>query len=276
LLARSTLHFDNPMTRKIKRTPEFDLTLEIKSPRFIATPREAQRNWLLNRAMSEMAADLKALDAVAADFVPGGIEQVAIADRAGAELGDDEIMEDWQLPLMQAMADAATEARGDVLEIGFGRGVSAEMIQQRAPRSHTLVECNASVIARFDAWRAGHSDRDIRMIAGRWQDVIDRMGEYDAIFFHTYPMDEQEYIEHAVNSATYAEHFFATAAAHLRAGGVFTYMTNEIDSLSRAHQRALFAHFSSLNLRVLPLPNLPADIRDTWWAKSMVIVKAVK
>ena len=114
------------------------------------------------------------------------------------------------------------------------------------------------------------------MIAGRWQDVTDQMGDYDAIFFHTYPMDEQEYIDHAVNSATFAEHFFAAAAVHLRAGGVFTYMTNEIDSLSRAHQRALFAHFSSIGLRVLPLPDLPADIRDTWWAKSMVVVKAVK
>jgi guanidinoacetate N-methyltransferase len=177
---------------------------------------------------------------------------------------------------MQAMADVATEARGDVLEIGFGRGVSAEMIQQRAPRSHTLVECNASVIGRYERWRAGHPESHIRMIVGRWQDVTDQMGMYDAIFFHTYPMDEQEYIETAVNSVTFAEHFFATASAHLRASGVFTYMSNEIDSLSRAHQRALFSHFSSINMRVLSLPDLPADIRDTWWARSMVIVRAVK
>jgi guanidinoacetate N-methyltransferase len=263
------------MTRKIKRTPQFDLVLEIKDPRFIAPPREAQRNWLLNRAMTEMAADLNALDGVAKGFVPG-VEAVAIADRAGADLSDDEIMEDWQVPLMQAMADVATEARGDVLEIGFGRGVSAEMIQQRAPRSHTLVECNASVIGRYERWRAGHPESHIRMIVGRWQDVTDQMGMYDAIFFHTYPMDEQEYIETAVNSVTFAEHFFATASAHLRASGVFTYMSNEIDSLSRAHQRALFSHFSSINMRVLSLPDLPADIRDTWWARSMVIVRAVK
>ncbi len=39
-------------------------------------------------------------------------------------------MEDWQTPLMQAMARHVTETHGDVLEIGFGRGVSAEFIQQ--------------------------------------------------------------------------------------------------------------------------------------------------
>ena len=32
------------------------------------------------------------------------------------------IWEDWQLPLMQAMAGIVTETHGEVLEIGFGRG----------------------------------------------------------------------------------------------------------------------------------------------------------
>ena len=75
--------------------------------------------------------------------------------------------------------------------------------------------------------------------------------------------------------STFAEHFFETAARHLHPKGVFTYFSNEIDSLSRGHQRELFKYFSSFSLKVIDL-KLPDDINDTWWADSMVIVKAVK
>ena len=36
-------------------------------------------------------------------------------------LTEQEIMEDWQVPLMRVMAAHVAEAHGDVLEIGFGR-----------------------------------------------------------------------------------------------------------------------------------------------------------
>ncbi len=260
--------------RKIKRTPHFDLTLEVKDDAFIAPPREAQRNWLLNRAVAEVAMDLEALHGIASRFVPG-IDFGAIGERSQGDLADEQIMEDWQIPLMRAMAAEVTATQGDVLEIGFGRGVSADFIQAGDVKSHTIVECNDSVIARYEAWRASRPERDIRLLAGRWQDVTDQMGRYDGVFFHTYPLNDEEYLDTVVKSATFAEHFFATAAAHLRPGGVFTYMTNEIDSLSRAHQRALLRHFSAFSLRVLPLQP-PAEVRDTWWADSMVIVGARK
>ncbi len=262
------------MTRKFRRTADFDIAVQIKNDRFVRPPREAQRNWLLNRALAEFSEDLAALDELAGRFVPGR-DAVQIEARDTAPLADDDIMEDWQIPLMRAMAAVATAAHGDVLEIGFGRGVSAGFIQAGRVRSHTIVECNPSVIERFHAWRQGFPEAEIRLIPGLWQEVTDQFDRYDAIFFHTYPLDEEEYIETAVNSATFAEHFFPTAAAHLREGGVFTYMTNEIDSLSRAHQRALFRHFRSIALERLPLL-LPPDVRDTWWADSMMIVKAVR
>jgi guanidinoacetate N-methyltransferase len=262
------------MTRKLRRTPNFDITVDIKSDRFIAPPRDSQRGWLLNRAVAELAHDLTQLDGLARRFVPG-IDAVRLAERAQAEFGDDEIMEEWQVPLMRAMAEVATASHGDVLEIGFGLGVSAGFIQELGVRSHTVVECNDSVVERFHAWAAGYPGRDIRLVHGKWQDTVDQLRQYDGVFFHTFPLDEQEYIETAVNSVTFAEHFFPTAASVLRPGGVFTYMTNEIDSLSRAHQRLLLRHFRSFSVRVQPL-ELPADVRDTWWADSMVVVGAVK
>ena len=53
------------MTRKLKRTQAFDLSLEVKDDTFLRPPHEFQRNWLLNRFLREAADDLQALDGVA-------------------------------------------------------------------------------------------------------------------------------------------------------------------------------------------------------------------
>jgi guanidinoacetate N-methyltransferase len=262
------------MTRKLKRTPNYELQLELRDERFIRPPTDGQRNWLLNRFMREAGDDLQALDAIAGRFVPGGTRTLP-ADMRSAELSDAQIMEDWQLPLMAAMARIATQGAGDVLEVGYGRGVSAAMIQEHGVRSHTIIECNPSVIERFDRWRATLPTRALHLVPGLWQDVIDSLGTFDAVFFHTYALDEDEAIELVAGSVTFAAHFFPVAAAHLRPGGRFTYLTNEVDTLSRAHQRLLFEHFSSVRLERVPLA-LPADVQDAWWADSMVVVEAVK
>ena len=150
------------MTRRIKRSDQVEFSMTIKEDGFIRPPRETQRNWLLNGAMSEFMANLEALDVLARRFVPGVVAHHA-ADRTQAILSDQQIMEDWQIPLMQAMADVATHSHGDVLEVGFGRGVSAAMIQDRAVRSHTIIECNDDIVVRFRAManhvpRARHSN----------------------------------------------------------------------------------------------------------------------
>lgn len=260
--------------RKLKRTAAYELSLDVRDEQFIRPPHDAQRNWLLNRFLREAADDLQALDAAARRFVAGAPRHLPDNMR-DAELSDDEIMEDWQQPLMQAMAAIATRTGGDVLEIGFGRGVSASMIQQLGVRSHTIIECNPHVIERFERWRQTLPHRDLRIVPGLWQDVIDSLGEFDAVFFHTYALDEDEAAELLTGNVTFAAPFFPVAAAHLRPGGVFTYLSNEIDSLGRAHQRLLFEHFRSVQLRPVPLA-LPPDVRDAWWADSMIVVEAVK
>lgn len=262
------------MTRKLKRSPAFELLLEIRDEVFIRPPEDAQRNWLLNRFIREAADDLQALDAIARRFVRGGVRELP-PDMRSAELSDQQIMEDWQLPLMEAMAAIAARSGGDVLEVGFGRGISAGLIQRRDVRSHTIVECNHSVLARYERWREQYADRDIRIVPGLWQDVLGTLGDFDAIFFHTYALDEEESVEYLAGSVTFAAHFFPVAAAHLRPGGVFTYLSNEIDSVGRAHQRLLFAHFREVRLQRVAL-TLPPDVRDAWWADSMIVVEAVK
>jgi guanidinoacetate N-methyltransferase len=262
------------MTKKIKRTENFEIVLEIKRDDFIRPPRDAQRNALLNNALNEVSDNLIALDQIAVRFVPGK-QQIALEDRTQKILSDDEIMEEWQIPLMRAMAEVVTESHGNILEIGFGYGVSATLIQEQGVRSHTIIECNDAVVETFLKWKVLFRKNQINLVHGLWQDTIDDLGLFDGIFFHTYPLNEEEYMKYVHGRTTFAEHFFETAAKHLHPGGVLTYFSNEIDSLSRGHQRALFKHFSSVSLKVISL-ELPDEINDTWWADSIVIVKAVK
>ena len=263
------------MTRRFLRRQSYEVALEIKSDDFIRPPRDAQRTWLLNRALAEFDQNLAVLHDLAQDFVPGAAGW-SFADRTHAAVPDSEIMEDWQIPLVAAMAKLVTEGQGDVLEIGFGRGVASDLIQAQAPRSHTIIECNEFILRRFDAWKAKYPGSDIRLVPGLWQEVLGSLGRFEGIFFHTYPLNEEEFLEQIAESVTFAEHFFPHAAAHLQEAGVFTYLSNEIDSLGRPHQRALFRHFRTIELTPVTSLELPENIRDAWWSDSMVVVKAVK
>jgi amino acid adenylation domain-containing protein len=264
--------------RRVRRDERFEVSLHLTSDQFIAPPRDIQRDWIVSKALQEFTSDLLHMDGVTRRFVHGQAENGSAGGNGSPPhigLGTREIMEDWQIPIMAAMAKVATEQGGDVLEVGFGRGISASLIQQYQPRSHTIVECDNDVINAFRQWNKQYPDREIRLLEGKWQDVRERLGTYDGIFFHTSTTTEEDFVEHVVRSVTYAEHFFPTAAKHLRKGGVFTYLTLEIDSFSRAHQRLVLKYFDSLTLSVQSLA-LPDDCQDLWWADSMVVAKAVK
>jgi hypothetical protein len=112
-------------------------------------------------------------------------------------------------------------------------------------------------------------------VEGEWQNVADGLGPFDGLFFDTYPTNEEEFRQAALESVTFAESFFPVAARLLRDGGRFTYYSNEIDSFSRAHQRSLLRYFRKFTLRVVDSLRPPEDC-NYWWADSMAVVKAVK
>ncbi len=262
--------------KRMKRTSDYEVTLQIKSDSFLRTPRESQRNWMVNRSMKEFADELEHLSAISIDLIAGTDSVGNLQDRTHRALTDDEIMEDWQIPVMKAMAAMVTEAHGDVLEIGFGRGIGSDFIQAGDVASHTIIECNETIVDRCRQWHQKYPDATIRVVPGLWQDVIDTLAEFDGIFFHTYPLNEADFVQQVAQSSTFAEHFFVAAAKHLRPGGVFTYMTNESDSLSRAHQRALLKSFDSFSMSVLDGLEIPEDTSDAMWTRSIVMVKAIK
>ncbi|HKY41294.1 MAG TPA: amino acid adenylation domain-containing protein [Polyangiaceae bacterium] len=266
-----------------RRTDNYELYLHLPDDQFVRTPRASQRNWLLQRALDELGADLDALDRIAEHCVAGSERPLIEADLAAAPIeyrsnelliGGQQVMQAWEQPLMQAMAAIAAESRGDVLEVGFGLGLSATALQSQGVRSHTIVEANPEVRKALERWRAESAGSRVSVLAGRWQEVELPAGAFDAVLFDAYPTSEEEYERDVLESPTYAAAFFDTALRVLRPGGVFVYYSNEIDSLSRRHQRLLLERFRSFSVSLVENLQPPADCQY-WWASSMAVVKAV-
>jgi guanidinoacetate N-methyltransferase len=60
------------------------------------------------------------------------------------------LMMEWEKDLM--LAHAKLIARGDVLEIGFGMGISAQFIQDLGVNSHTIVEIHPVIAEHAREW----------------------------------------------------------------------------------------------------------------------------
>ena len=98
-----------------------------------------------------------------------------------------EVMMDWEDNIMKASADYICENGGDILEIGFGMGISAGYIQANDINSHTIIENHPQVIEKAKVWAEGKSN--VTIIEGDWYDVKDSLSTYDGIFYDTFGDD---------------------------------------------------------------------------------------
>lgn len=267
---------------KVMRSAGYEIKLTLEDERFASAARQGQREWLAKRAVAELADQLDHLDRLAGTMVEGSAQsledwdlrtgEATITPTGQLRIGDQPVMEDWQLPLMKRLARVAAQRHGSVLEIGFGLGLSAGFLQEEGVRQHTIVECNPSLKEVFEEWRTEFPGRDIRLVIGTWQEALPQLGLFDGILFDAYPLNALEYAEKAQQPALHAE-FFPYAARHLSDGGVFTYFSAELDSLSRGHQRALLRHFESVHLEIMD-GLAPTPDAQTWWGRTMVVVEA--
>ncbi|PON91072.1 Transmembrane protein [Trema orientale] len=121
------------------------------------------------------------------------------------------VMMAWEKPLMEAHAKAVCSGSGHVLNIGFGMGLVDTAIQQYKPSSHTIVEAHPEVYERMI--RTGWAEKDnVKIIFGRWQDVLPLLESYDGIFFDTYG----EYYEDL-------REFHQHLPALLKPGGIYSF-----------------------------------------------------
>jgi hypothetical protein len=101
-----------------------------------------------------------------------------------------QVMMEWERPYMEACIETL-KPKGDVLEIGFGLGYSANAIQKHKPKSHTIIESDPQVIAKAKEWAKSHPNTKI--LTGRWQELLPEIGFFDTIFFDDYmPLNPAE------------------------------------------------------------------------------------
>ena len=107
-----------------------------------------------------------------------------------------QVMMEWEKPYMEACIDLL-DPSGRVLEIGFGLGYSAAVIcNNKNVNQYTVIECSPTVWKKFEEFKAKYlilrPDLEIKIIKGRWQDVLCEADIYDSIFFDDYESDVKE------------------------------------------------------------------------------------
>ena len=62
------------------------------------------------------------------------------------------VMHSWETPIMEKMAEWVCHSGGDILEIGFGLGISSDFIQSHNINSHTICENHPDIIKDLEEW----------------------------------------------------------------------------------------------------------------------------
>jgi guanidinoacetate N-methyltransferase len=145
----------------------------------------------------------------------------AKAEVSGGKLNimDHPVMEDWEEPYMAELATVATRNGGNILEIGFGLGLSAGFVQEKEVYRHYIVEPNYDVFQRLLEFSKSSSSKVIP-IFGFWQDVVPQLqtDSFDGILYDPYPTSHDEYQSSEFNFIFHAQRL-------LKPGGLFTYYT---------------------------------------------------
>ena len=116
----------------------------------------------------------------------------------GIDGTEQQVMMDWEDPLMSASAAYVCQNGGDILEIGFGMGVSAGYIQSHSISSHTILENHPDIIPKAQEWAVDKPN--VTIITGSWYDNLDILSTYDGIFHDTYGDYHLQYFSSSLSS----------------------------------------------------------------------------
>ncbi len=175
------------------------------------------------------------------DTRSGYLKMQAVYSEHELLVGGFEVMQDWERPLMRALAKEAARNHGHVLEIGFGMGISASYLINAGCSKYTVIEPHPAILEGFRSW-AKKQPIPVEVIEGFWEDRIDDLGIFDGILFDTYPVSEPE-----THKKVYVP-FIRKASEHLKPGGVFTFYTGYAEALPPEHMDLLKKHFANVSL----------------------------
>jgi hypothetical protein len=99
-----------------------------------------------------------------------------------------QVMMEWEKPYMEKLIKNL-KPKGNVLEIGFGLGYSANEIQKYDIKSHTIIESDKNVLKNLKSW-AKQQKHKVIIVKGTWQNKLQQIKKFDSIFFDDAPLNE--------------------------------------------------------------------------------------
>ncbi len=182
-------------------------------------------------------------------------------------IGNWQVMQDWEIPLMEALAKEVTWNNGDVLEIGFGMGISANKIIESGCKSYTVIEAHPEIAKNAKKWSENKNIK-ITVIEGFWQEIIPNLNEkYDGILFDTFPFHQKE---------KFSNHFpfIAHAPSLLKPNGVVTFFSDEKIPFRNQHLTLLLNNFKEVKL--INVTGLTPPINCEYWKENYMIIPVAK
>jgi guanidinoacetate N-methyltransferase len=199
------------------------------------------------------------------------LQQKASYEQSELNILGFQVMQDWETHYMKELATIATSLGGQVLEVGFGLGISASFVQKsQAIEKHTIIEAHSEV-ANFARTKFSREIALGRMeiLTGFWEDVTHNLpsGSFDGILFDTCPLHQETEFFHYFP-------FFPEAYRLLRAGGIFTYFSDEPKQISPHHEHLLNqAGFQDIGFEVVPVEP-PAECR--YWTHQTIVAPIIR
>ena len=78
-------------------------------------------------------------------------------------------------------ADIVAKNGGNILEIGFGLGISADRIQTHNPAKHVIIEINEDIYKKAIEWAKDKSN--VEVVLGDWKDVVSEITDkFDGVY----------------------------------------------------------------------------------------------
>tara|TARA_R100001129_G_scaffold33386_2_gene22563 strand:- start:19639 stop:20757 length:1119 start_codon:yes stop_codon:yes gene_type:complete len=95
------------------------------------------------------------------------------------------VMDKIAKPITEEFCSIVGKSRGDILDIGFGLGYSADRFYSMGVKSYTCIEINKQIYDTAIKWA---EDKDnVNIIYGDWIDIIPTLNKkFDGIFMDTY------------------------------------------------------------------------------------------
>lgn len=180
----------------------------------------------------------------------------------GLLIGGEQVMQEWERPLMRQLASFAARAGGRVLEVGFGLGISADYLIDAGCQEYCVIEAHPVIAQRARDW--GRAQKvPVRVIEDFWQNVDGAVDGFDAVLFDTFPMTADE------RSRNHFP-FLGQASRFINDGGCLTYYSDETRDFRPEHLRLIFENFAHAEFVVVDGLKVPPGC-DYWRADHMVL-----